>query len=227
MFIIVKFGANEEHIFNSNCLASVLLNHIKRHPQVVASLIKSGAIPQTDPRQSTSIDIAIDLASESGEVMDLLNKPKESARKYLDARGTYILVRVVGEESDESLQYVSLLEQAADKKFAVSQSSRQMKGKKGHTGLSPNPMLGSGYLNTQDSENSQSTPRQPIASDLANSNNLGVSKRKGKDRTDRLSNVNMPDKLDLPNLKVQAGSQVEKSEKGRQSVSKPKKTEKK
>jgi hypothetical protein len=38
----------------------------------------------------------LDLASESGEVMDLTSKGKEYAKKYLELRATYILVKVVG-----------------------------------------------------------------------------------------------------------------------------------
>ena len=98
VFIIVKFGgnrynsepssiwkpsyksgvANEEHIFNSNCLCAVLLNHIKK---------TCGYDAVTEP---------LDLAFESGEVMDLWTKPKEYARKYVDARGVYVLVKVLG-----------------------------------------------------------------------------------------------------------------------------------
>jgi hypothetical protein len=38
----------------------------------------------------------IDLASETGEVIDLASKPKEYARKYVEPRGSYILVKCVG-----------------------------------------------------------------------------------------------------------------------------------
>jgi hypothetical protein len=56
------------------------------------------------------------LASESGEVMDLVSKPKEYAKKYLEPRGIYILVKVVGDENDDSnFIYIPLLESATDK----------------------------------------------------------------------------------------------------------------
>ncbi|KAI8803091.1 hypothetical protein BJ742DRAFT_777576 [Cladochytrium replicatum] len=140
-----RFGANEERIFNSNCICIVLLNHIKRHPQVVAALTKTGVLTSPAPPgvpvimgggSCTVEDLVVDLASEGGEVMDLLNKPKEYARKFLEARGTYILVRVMADDSEDSgQQYVSLLEQAVDKvKFSVSSRNANAKSKRGHGG---------------------------------------------------------------------------------------------
>ncbi|KAJ3307099.1 hypothetical protein HDV03_002610 [Kappamyces sp. JEL0829] len=63
----------------------------------------------------------LDLASESGEVMDLASKGKEYARKYLEPRTSYILVKVIGDESeDSSPTYVPLLDNAAEKiKFSI------------------------------------------------------------------------------------------------------------
>ncbi|KAJ3326217.1 hypothetical protein HDV06_000093 [Boothiomyces sp. JEL0866] len=78
MFVTIKYGAEEEKIVNPNCLSAVLLNHIRKtcgYENVVENL---------------------DLASESGEVMDLASKPKEYAKKFLEARSTYILVKVIG-----------------------------------------------------------------------------------------------------------------------------------
>jgi hypothetical protein len=72
--------AQEERLFNPNCLCIVLLNHIRK---------TCGYGDQNPP-------IIVDLASETGEVMDLVNKPKELAKKYLEPRGTYILLKVVG-----------------------------------------------------------------------------------------------------------------------------------
>ncbi|KAG5462585.1 MAG: hypothetical protein BJ554DRAFT_4533, partial [Olpidium bornovanus] len=37
----------------------------------------------------------LDLATESGEVVDLASKPREVAKKLLDPRATYILVKTV------------------------------------------------------------------------------------------------------------------------------------
>lgn len=48
--------------------------------------------------------------------MDLVSKPKEYAKKYLEPRSVYILVKVVGDESDDSnFTYVSLLDSAHDR----------------------------------------------------------------------------------------------------------------
>lgn len=63
---------------NPNCLSAVLLNHIRK---------TCGFL---------EVQEHLDLASESGEVMDLASKPKEYAKKYLESRSTYILVKVIG-----------------------------------------------------------------------------------------------------------------------------------
>ena len=113
------FPANEERLANPNCLCSVLLHHIKRACGF-ENLIEN-----------------VDLASETGEVIDLVSKPKEYARKYVEGRGNYILVKVMGgkglisacciegtvvfehasidESEDSSPTYMSLLEQTGEK----------------------------------------------------------------------------------------------------------------
>ncbi len=63
---------------NPNVLSSVLLSHIR----------KSCGFE--------SVTEAIDLASESGEVIDLASKGKEYAKKYLEPRTTYIPVKIIG-----------------------------------------------------------------------------------------------------------------------------------
>ena len=83
-FFTVKVNLNEEYIFNSSCLSTVLLSHIKKtlgaeHTQTI-----------------------IDLASENGDVVDLLSKGPQYAHKFIDTRSTYIVVRVVEDESDAS-----------------------------------------------------------------------------------------------------------------------------
>lgn len=40
----------------------------------------------------------VDLASETGEVMDLMGKGRENARRFLEPKGNYILVKVTGGE---------------------------------------------------------------------------------------------------------------------------------
>jgi hypothetical protein len=68
------------------------------------------------------IQETLDIASEAGEVMDLVSKPKEYAIKYLESRSTYIVVKVVGEDTeDASPTYVPLLDNATEKiKFSSS-----------------------------------------------------------------------------------------------------------
>lgn len=58
----------------------------------------------------------LDLASESGEVMDLLSKGRDYATKILDDKASYILVKVIGDDlEDTSPSYVSLLDTTSDK----------------------------------------------------------------------------------------------------------------
>lgn len=93
-FITVRYGQNEEKILNPNCLSSVLLSHIRKACGFETLL--------------ESIDLC---SAESGEVVDLLSKPKEYAKKYLEPRGIYILIKVAGDDSEESTAtFVSLLE---------------------------------------------------------------------------------------------------------------------
>ncbi|KAJ3216086.1 ddb1 and cul4 associated factor 7 [Dinochytrium kinnereticum] len=69
---------NDEHLVNPNCLCSVLLSHIKK----------------TCGFQDLAENI--DLASETGEVVDLVSKPREYAKRFLEPRANYIVVKVVG-----------------------------------------------------------------------------------------------------------------------------------
>ncbi|KAI8905015.1 hypothetical protein EDD86DRAFT_277686 [Gorgonomyces haynaldii] len=113
-FITVKYGAGEEKILNPNCLSAVLLGYAKK-------TCGFENIPEN-----------VDLASESGEVIDLVSKPKEYAKKYVEPRTSYILVKCVGDDSeDSSLNYVPLLDQVGDKiKFAVTNpTARVRRGK--------------------------------------------------------------------------------------------------
>ncbi|KAJ3002061.1 hypothetical protein HKX48_002544 [Thoreauomyces humboldtii] len=77
-FITVKYGAGEERIANPNVLSSVLLHYLK------------STCGYSDLSEN------VDLASETGEVIDLINKSKEYAKRFVDPRGTYILVKVTG-----------------------------------------------------------------------------------------------------------------------------------
>ncbi|KXS11293.1 hypothetical protein M427DRAFT_147919 [Gonapodya prolifera JEL478] len=66
-------------------------------------------------------DIVVDLATESGEVLDLVNRPpKEYANKYLNNRDTYIAVRAVAAETEsDPPTYVPLLDGYEFKKITV------------------------------------------------------------------------------------------------------------
>ncbi|KAJ3111769.1 hypothetical protein HDU96_005359 [Phlyctochytrium bullatum] len=140
-FIIVKHGANEEHIVNPNCLCSVLLSHIK----------KIGGF-QDMPEN-------IDLASETGEVVDLVSKPREYAKKYLEPRSNYIVVKVIGEETeDSSPTYVSLLDQVGDRiKFAVLNPTQRQRSKAKAGSREPPRFLGSD--DAKDSQSKDATSR--------------------------------------------------------------------
>ena len=98
-FFTVKVNLNEEYIFNSTCLSNVLLSHIKKtlgaeHTQTI-----------------------IDLASENGDVVDLLGKGPQYANKFLDPRTTYIVVRVVEDDSDATPIYTAFGEVGDKIKF--------------------------------------------------------------------------------------------------------------
>ncbi|KAI8616736.1 hypothetical protein BC830DRAFT_171104 [Chytriomyces sp. MP71] len=119
-FCTIKFGANEERLINPNVMNAVLLSHLKR---VCFEGNSHGPAPDH-----------LDLATETGEVVDLHGKPKEYARKYLEGRGSYILVKAVGEESDDMV-YVPLLDQIGDKiKFGLTNPTKQQKAAAAATG---------------------------------------------------------------------------------------------
>ncbi|KAL5033169.1 hypothetical protein RTP6_001173 [Batrachochytrium dendrobatidis] len=119
-FVIVKYG---EKMVNPNCLGAVMLSHIKKSCGYA------------------DISENIDLASETGEVVDLVSRPREYARKFLEPRGSYILVKVIGDEmEDSSPTYISLLDQAGEKiKFSVTNPTfrTRIKGKTGTRGDPP------------------------------------------------------------------------------------------
>ncbi|EPZ33803.1 hypothetical protein O9G_002515 [Rozella allomycis CSF55] len=107
--IICRHSANEEKIFNPNCVSIVFLNHIK----------KSCGFDDI-PEQ-------VDLATENGEVIDLQSKPKEYAKKYLEPRGTYILLKVVDDNvSDDShaSNYVPLIDQGLGERLKLTVSRK-------------------------------------------------------------------------------------------------------
>ncbi|KAJ3018198.1 UNVERIFIED_CONTAM: hypothetical protein HDU68_011287 [Siphonaria sp. JEL0065] len=102
----IPITVNREIVVNHNCQVNVLLSYIKN---------KCGY---------SNLSISIDLASfENGEVLDLAGKNRDSAKRHLDDRKTYIPVKVIGEFTDDATPiYLPLLDLPADTKlkFVVS-----------------------------------------------------------------------------------------------------------
>ena len=76
MFFKLKFGFNEEMLFNSNCYTQVLIENIKK-------------------RCKLESDQTIDLADEYANIKGLIDQsPTEYASSLLQPRYSYILVQV-------------------------------------------------------------------------------------------------------------------------------------
>ncbi|KAJ3360941.1 hypothetical protein GGF32_007874 [Allomyces javanicus] len=110
-FFTVKYGDNDERLFNSNCLNTVLLGHIKAALKLTFS----------EP---------VDLALDSGDVLDLASKPREYAKKYIEPRAVCTLLKVVqasgmADEDDGGTAYVPLLDNAAADRFRVAGGARR------------------------------------------------------------------------------------------------------
>ncbi|KAJ1499233.1 hypothetical protein HMI56_004506, partial [Coelomomyces lativittatus] len=98
-FFIVKLGDNEDRLFNTQCTNGVLLSHIKKSINVLDT---------------------IDLATETGEVLELLTKPKEYARKYIEPRSICTIVKVVQPENEEDeASYIPLFDHVNIEKLRV------------------------------------------------------------------------------------------------------------
>ncbi len=67
-------------LVNTNCLAPVLLQYLAK---------VSGLEDQLGPKEQ------LDLASETGEIIDLPSRGRDYARRYLEPRTSYILVKAV------------------------------------------------------------------------------------------------------------------------------------
>jgi hypothetical protein len=76
-FYVFNELAHEEKTFNPDCLNVLLLEHIKQ---------SCGYEHLLEP---------IDLATETGEVLELQAKRREYAKKTLELRGVYVLVKHV------------------------------------------------------------------------------------------------------------------------------------
>ncbi|KAJ3345534.1 hypothetical protein HDU83_003952 [Entophlyctis luteolus] len=95
---------------------SRLSHQLNPHPPPQNTHFDATSLQQQQQQQqlvhSAAVSDHIDLATESGEVIDLSSKPKEYAKKFLEPRQSYILVRVIGEETDDGpATYIPLLEQ--------------------------------------------------------------------------------------------------------------------
>ena len=65
---------------NTNCLAPVVLDFLRK---------------ACDLESSLTAKEYLDLASETGEIIDLAGKGKEYAKRFLDTRGCYLLIKVI------------------------------------------------------------------------------------------------------------------------------------
>ncbi|KAJ3390863.1 hypothetical protein HDU84_006954 [Entophlyctis sp. JEL0112] len=80
---------------------SRLSHQLNPHPPPQNTHFDATSLQQQQQQQqqlvhSAAVSDHIDLATESGEVIDLSSKPKEYAKKFLEPRQSYILVRVIG-----------------------------------------------------------------------------------------------------------------------------------
>ncbi|XP_019618568.1 PREDICTED: uncharacterized protein CXorf65 homolog [Branchiostoma belcheri] len=91
MFITVRYGENKSEIFNPKCRVLLLLKAIRD---------KCGC----------EHGDTIDLADETGEVMELSTHPGDYASNYLHARATFILIKVEKEceGGEEDVRYLPL-----------------------------------------------------------------------------------------------------------------------
>ncbi|KAK7483711.1 hypothetical protein BaRGS_00025032 [Batillaria attramentaria] len=89
-FIIVKYGDNQEAIFNPWCTTHTLLEWIRR-------------------KCHCDEDIILDLVDLEGQVKNLSSSSEEYASDFVTARETYILIKVDKQGENEPNRYVSLL----------------------------------------------------------------------------------------------------------------------
>ncbi|XP_066281727.1 uncharacterized protein CXorf65 homolog [Branchiostoma lanceolatum] len=91
MFITVRYGENKSEIFNPKCRVLLLLKAIRD---------KCGC----------EHGDTIDLADETGEVMELASHPGDYASNYLPERATFILIKVEKEceGGEEDVRYLPL-----------------------------------------------------------------------------------------------------------------------
>lgn len=89
-FIIVKYGDNEEAIFNPWCSSYTLMEWIRK-------------------KCNCEEDVTIDLVDLDGQITNLSGRTKEYANELVTGRGTYILIRVERLQENGLYHYTSLL----------------------------------------------------------------------------------------------------------------------
>ncbi|XP_073258344.1 uncharacterized protein C22orf15-like [Porites lutea] len=89
-FITVKFGDNEEELFNPNCVTVNLLDNLRR-------------------RCGCQKGVTLDLSDEDGDIKNLHEFPTQYAHRFLKGREVFVLVKVEKGEGDQPTTYTALL----------------------------------------------------------------------------------------------------------------------
>ncbi|XP_052802167.1 uncharacterized protein CXorf65 homolog [Mya arenaria] len=89
-FIIVKYGENEEALFNPWCTSYTLMEWIRK-------------------KCNCDEEITIDLVDLDGQVTNLSGRAKDYAHELVTPRGIYILIRVDRLPDNGQFHYTSLL----------------------------------------------------------------------------------------------------------------------
>ncbi|XP_067673848.1 uncharacterized protein C22orf15-like [Haliotis asinina] len=89
-FIIVKYGDDQQALFNPWCTTHTLIEWIRK-------------------KCNCSHDITIDLIDQDGQVKNLAGSNEEYANELVNGRETYILIRVEKAGENGQNRYVSLL----------------------------------------------------------------------------------------------------------------------
>ncbi|XP_022336512.2 uncharacterized protein CXorf65 homolog [Crassostrea virginica] len=121
-FIRVKYGDNQEAIFNPWCSSHTLMEWIRK-------------------KCNCDSDILIDLVDMDGQVKNLAGRSKEYASEVVTGRETYVLIRVE-KIGDGKYNYTSLLNNLGDvnpelfgKLSVMSRPQTRVKGKKNNKPL--------------------------------------------------------------------------------------------
>ncbi|XP_068679263.1 uncharacterized protein C22orf15-like [Montipora foliosa] len=89
-FITVKFGDDEEELFNPNCVTVNLLDNLRR-------------------RCGCQKGVTLDLSDEDGEIKNLHEFPTQYAHRILKGREVFILIKVEKGQGDQPTSYTALL----------------------------------------------------------------------------------------------------------------------